>query len=392
MKSLYFARRFFVLFIHYLLLVNPAVASMEEVLQKIADRSKASDSDAVLILHNGNVVFEYRSTPSWRPIETMSITKAITALAVGLMLDEGKIDSIDRPIYHFYPEWNQGNKKSITLRHLLAHTSGLQAEPSTDEIYQADNCVQLALCAELSYLPGTYFFYNNKAVNLLSGIVQKVTGTSLNQYLMQRLFSPLGIEQVSWLGDSAGNDYVTAHLFMTAPDLAKIGQMLANQGMWQGKKILSKNWIDLMLQPGQRYEPGSGMLWWIDYYNVECYWDESLLKGYQTAGIDKEFIDRLHSLQGRVIDYDKLTECLGGKDKIHQFNQQIESQKVPFALWTVGGIRSYSARGSGGQQLLIFPHKNLVAVRQKIVSCKDGQTMDPFADFISLVQDLAEQM
>ena len=79
----------------------------------------------------------------------MSATKSIVSLAIGRLIDSGKITSLDQPVSDFYPEWKQGRKKLITVRHLLNHTSGIQNPPITTEIYASPDFVQLALAAEL---------------------------------------------------------------------------------------------------------------------------------------------------------------------------------------------------------------------------------------------------
>jgi CubicO group peptidase (beta-lactamase class C family) len=376
--------------------------TVESVLFRLAERSRQSQSDSVLVMHQNKVIFQYHSGTCWQPLETKSITKSMAALAVGLMIDEGKLSSADIPVYQFYPEWDQGNKRLITIRHLLAHTSGLQADDSVDEIYRSCNIIQLALCAELSTQPGAQFSYNNKAINLISGIVKKATGRSLHEYLAIRLFAPLGIENISWLSDSSGNDYAMAHMIITAPDLAKIGQLIGAQGSWCGRSLLSKNWIDCITQPGQSYDPFYGLSWGIEYYNIECYWDDCLLEDYQNAGVNYEFVQRLRSLQGRVVHIggrtttptgrnifsQEVISLLGGDECADCFYQQVRCLQLPFAKWRIGSIKTITARGDQGQQLIIFPGKNIVAVRQS----KGGNDCDTFNDFAALVEELAYRM
>lgn len=403
MRELCYLTLTFVLWAASLCVPAAATASLESVLLRLAQRSRESKSDAVLVLHNGRVIFEYRSDPYWQPIEAMAMTKSMTALAIGLMLDDRIISSVDEPVYHFYPEWDQGNKRLITIRHLLSHTSGLQADLDTDEIYHAGDIIQLALCAELSTQPGTHFYYNNKAVNLLSGIVKKATGRSLSEYLTVRLFAPLGIDNVSWLSDNDGTDYAMAHMIITAPDLAKIGQMLANGGNWCARRILSKEWVDFISSPGQTCDPFSGHLWWLDYYNIQCYWDDPLLNRYLSCGISPDFVSRLRSLQGRIIDINgrtttprgsnilspDLINLLGGPDRAETFYLQVRSRQLPMAHWKVGSLKSFSARGYLGQQLIVMPYKNMVGVRQIRARGKGEDEVDPFHDFGAFVEELA---
>lgn len=382
--------------------ISTLEANIESVLFQLAERSRQSQSDSVLVMHNDNVVFQYHTGSCWQSLEARSITKSMAALAVGLMIDEGKLASADVPVYHFYPEWDQGNKRLITIKHLLAHTSGLQADDSVEEIYRTKNIIQLALCAELAAQPGTQFSYNNKAINLISGIIQKITGRSLHEYLTIRLFAPLGIENVSWLSDCSGNDYAMAHMMITAPDLAKIGRLIGMQGSWCGKSIISNDWINYITSPGQCYDPFYGLSWWIDYYNIECYWDDALLNDYQNSGVGIEFVQRLRGLQGRIVNLDGRTttpigrnifsqeviSILGGQECADCFYQQVRCLHLPFARWRTGCIKSIAARGYQGQQLIIFPEKRIVAVRQS----KGGNDDDTFNDFAALVEELAYRM
>lgn len=377
-------------------------ANLESVLERLTERSRESHSDSVLVLHRDKIIFQYSYSSCWLPLDTMSITKAMASLAIGLLIDEGKITSIDTPVYHFYPEWDQGNKRLITLRHLLAHTSGLQADPSNEEIYQAQNVIQLALCAELVSMPGSCYSYNNKAINLISGIVKKASGCSLSEYLSIRLFCPLGIENVSWLSDRSGNEYAMSHLTMTAPDLAKIGQLIANKGMWHGKRIISHRWIEQMCRTSHSHEPFYGLSWWMDYHSIECHWDDPLLQEYLEAGVSQQFIKQLRSLQGRVVCVDGRTttprghqifsqevlSLLGGTENADRFYQQVKASQLPFARWKVGSLKTIVAKGYQGQQLIIFPDRHIVAVRQSRAG-KDG---DPFQDFQALVEELSYRL
>jgi CubicO group peptidase (beta-lactamase class C family) len=146
----------------------------------------------------------------------------VVSLAVGLLLDEGRIKSLDQPVSDFYPEWRQGAKRRITIRHLLTHTSGLQnAQHTSEEIYPSGDFVQLALAAELTSEPGTAGAYNNKAVNLLAGVVEQASGQKLDAYLRERLFTPLGIVAFEWSRDDAGNPHAMSGLQIRPRDFAR---------------------------------------------------------------------------------------------------------------------------------------------------------------------------
>ena len=140
---------------------------------------------------------------------------------------------------HTYPERRQGRKKEITLRQILNHTSGIQDLGNSSEVERSPDAVRLALAAELSDPPGTRFVYNNKAVNLLSGVIQKVSGKRMDLYMREELFSPLAITDVAWELDSAGNALVYAGLAIQPADLAKLGQLVLNRGRWRGRQLIA---------------------------------------------------------------------------------------------------------------------------------------------------------
>ncbi len=108
--------------------------------------------------------------------------------------------SIDDPVSKYYPEWKgkEGSERS-RIRQLLDHTSGMQSDGS-QEVESSPDVVELALAAELTDEPGTHFYYNNKAVNLLAGIVQKASGKKMDALLQSDVFGPLGGSRTSFLG------------------------------------------------------------------------------------------------------------------------------------------------------------------------------------------------
>ena len=213
----------------------------QPILDKILQRAKDSHSDSLLIIKDGKVVAEYYAGKKEEKIETMSCTKSVVGLAIAKLVDQGKIKSFDQPVYEFYPEWKQGKKASITVRHLLNHTSGLQNLPDTSyEIYPSKDFVKLALAAELSDEPGAKFSYNNKAVNLLAGIVQVASGKRMDVFMRDEFFAPLAIKDFRWTLDAAGNPHGMSGLQLSAEDFAKFGTLILNRGKFNDKQILSE--------------------------------------------------------------------------------------------------------------------------------------------------------
>lgn len=217
----------------------------------------STHSDSLLIMKDNEVLFDLN--PDSGPIEAMSITKSIVSLGIGILVDEGSI-SIDQPIGDWFLEFKEKEKEKITIRHLLSHTSGLQAQESAQEIYQSDDFVKFAIDAKVLTEPGKVFFYNNRAINILSGIIEKVSGKRMDCFIKEKLFDPLEIKDFSWEVDKAGQASGHSGLKIKAKDLAKIGQLIVQEGIWNGKKIISKEWLALSMEPG--INPSCGLLWW----------------------------------------------------------------------------------------------------------------------------------
>lgn len=374
----------------------------ELILDELVNRCREVQLDSALITHNDRVVLEYKAQLKWQPLDAQGITGSMTCLAIGFLIDEGKIQSIDTPVYVFFPEWDQGNKAKITLRDLLSNTSGLYVEGTIEEIHKAPDCVQQALCADIVNSPGWCCRYNRKGINLLAAVVEKVAEQPLSQYLQSKLFNPLGCECSGWLTDPSQNEYGMSHLIISAPDLVKIGKLIQQEGYWEGGQLISKKWIKMISSPGQRFNPYMGLLWYLDYTTVDFWWDEPLLAKYEARGINRCFVNALRSLQGRVLTSQKvyMTSCgptflneeiiakLGGHKAAALFVKQVYDAGLPLGNWQEGPLRSVSAWDENGQELVIYPDKKVITVRQLRGTSGSGPKGDPFPDFNDYVRDL----
>lgn len=370
-------------------------AAPSDPLENIRRKAAESHSDAVLVFKNGQLLLEwYPKNKPLRPIELMSCTKSIVNIVIGRLVDEGRIKSLDQSVSDFYPEWKQGKKQLITIRHLLNHTSGLQNKPDTTiEIYPCPDFVKLALCAELSSTPGSEFSYNNKAVNLLAGIVQAATGQRMDRYCSQEIFKPMGITEFEWTLDKAGNPHGMAGLKLNARDFAKFGQLILNNGLWNGTRIVSKKWIVDSMAPGQPFEATCGLLWWRVAETTTYQINDAKFKELEQANVDQTFLKNIAPLKDEVFksfaDYNKaLIDVLG-----ENYGDEL-MQKMPHNMRlsrkTYGNFVAYAAVGYLGQYLYVFPKTNVVAVRQIESSDSYNEKTDGFDDFFDAVKPLSQ--
>lgn len=231
-------------------------------LKALVRRAQELDTDALVILKDGRPVLEKWFHGPPRPIETMSMTKSVAWMAIARLLTVGKLRSLDEPIHTWYPEWRHGLKRKMTVRHLLTQTSGIKNDLDTREIYFARDFVRLALDAPLAATPGEKFAYNNKATNLLSGIVERLAGKRLDDYVKDEIFTPLGISDFAWVHDRNGNPHAMSGLQMRPGDVAKLGQFMLDDGRWQGQEIIAARWVREATLPSER-NVRYGQLWWM---------------------------------------------------------------------------------------------------------------------------------
>jgi CubicO group peptidase (beta-lactamase class C family) len=260
--------------------------AQEAALRMIAARAQATESDAVLVLRDGQLLLDrHRAGTTPGAIEMMSCTKSLVALGIGRLLTQGRLRSLDQPVADFYPEWKRGRKAAITLRMLMNHTSGLQNVPNTTvEIYPAPDGLQLALAAELSDAPGARFSYNNKAMNLLAGVIERAAGERMDQYLQREVLGPLGVRGPSWNEqggyDRAGHPYAMAGWVATAADAARVGQLVLDEGRVGAVQLIAPAFMREMVAQSQPFTPGYGLLWWRHVGAVEAYEAQGYLGQY----------------------------------------------------------------------------------------------------------------
>lgn len=363
-----------------------------QALARLEQRARQTDSDAVVIYHDGELVAEWYFGKPRGPIEAMSATKSIASLAIGRLVDAGKL-RLDQPVCELVPEWRQGRKQKITIRQLLDHTSGLQNVPDTSvEIYPSSDFVKLALAAEVIDEPGTVFRYNNKAVNALAAIARIASGKSLDQLARDEIFTPMGITDVQWNTDPAGTPQVMAGLQIRAQDLARLGQMMLDGGTWNGKRILSAEWIAESTRPSQAVTPRYGLLWWLvtDFRSKIA--DDEVIARWRAGGLDDGFIAKLMPLKDRVFtDRDAFLAAITqavGKDV---WAASTWKRGLPDGHALPAPVHGFAANGYLGQYLVVLPSARLVVVRQRRVPDDDVRRQAPelgFSDFLELARAL----
>ncbi len=336
-------------------------------LAKLLQEAQAAQSSALVLLRHGKLVGQWYFGGTSELTETMSATKAVTSLAVGFLYSEGRLSSLDVPVSSYFAEWKDGVHDLIRLRQLLNHTSGLHADRTTERIYASKNFVQFALGSGVDAPPGTEFFYNNNAANLVAGVVQRLSGRPMDEYLKQKLFEPLGIREVRWTRDASGNPHGMSGLQIHAVDFAKIGQLMLNRGVWNGQRILSEEWVSQSTgHPGQPFNPRSALFWWLDAPTMEVVMDEPFFRAIRERGASPDFLGKLSNLKDRRLPTSQFQAELTrifGPDALQSWTREVGQRRIDPRTVVLSGYDGFSARGSFGQTLIVFPKRHVVAVR-----------------------------
>jgi CubicO group peptidase (beta-lactamase class C family) len=349
-------------------------AALKQLLAKAAEEH----SDAVVILKDGKLVVE-TGEKLGEKMYAMSATKSIASLAMGALLDEGKLKSLDQKASDFIPSWRGTGKEAITIRMLLNHTSGISTQ---------GRGANYALAAPLVFTPGTAFTYNNPAVDLLALIIKEASGMAADGYIARKILEPLGITDWEWaymddLPLTAGE------LKIRPVDLAKIGQMVLDGGVWKGERIIAKEWLLLSAKASQDFDPTCGLLWWRDAEVRGVALTPRLLETWKKAGLRTELVEKLRPLVGRTFKdvfahYRELQKTLGADFK--ELNETLAPGRWQgYEIVELGPVQGFSAQGFLGQYLVIDPARGLVGVRMRKSRPSDYPTEEnPNPDYVDV--------
>lgn len=235
----------------------------------VCDSSRAS---ACIVAYQGYIVQEWYSdsypsdpVPMQPWIGLRSATKSVAGLLAGILIDDGAIDSVDIPVSTFIPEWEAGDSAGVTLRHLLTMTSGVAKHSGSGPragVVAVKNTTDYVLGLPLASSPGEKWNYSNEGAQLLSPVLERAAGMSLAAFARERLLDPLGMTTSIMLIDEYYNTVTIGGMRSRIREFARLGQLLANDGMWNGNSIVSSDWLDQMTTPVEQ-NPYYGFLWWL---------------------------------------------------------------------------------------------------------------------------------
>jgi len=244
--------------------------------------------DSILIARNGKLVLEayFNGFDRETKHDTRSAFKSFTSALVGIAIDRGVIAGVDEPISQYFPDYWPGietdpdKKARITLAHLLTMTGGFDAEENwgigpyrEDDMVASPDWVEYSLNLWMAHEPGTQFSYNSSTSFLLGAVVAQASGQAVPAFARENLFQPLGITDYCWSLTRNGRAVTQGNFYIRPRDMLKFGQLYLNRGTWEGRQIVSEEWVtestryhvDSRLPFGRRNgkdRRGYGYQWW----------------------------------------------------------------------------------------------------------------------------------
>lgn len=207
-----------------------------------------------------------------------SVTKSVVGLLYGIALSEGAVPPVNSSLLDQFPEYadlrDASGREDITVSDALTMQMGTEwdeslpyTDPRNSEIAMelAEDRYRFALSRPMVAEPGTTWTYNGGAVALIAKLIADGTGQEIDEFARTRLFEPLGIQNYEWVRGDDGVPSAASGLRLTARDLAKIGVLITQNGVYDEQVVVPSTWLESSSRAAASIQPGFdyGYLWYL---------------------------------------------------------------------------------------------------------------------------------
>jgi len=259
-------------------------AYVNDYMKAYGDSAKVKNA---LNAHDVTGPFNYFNT-WWHPyyqrgdLHTLqSVTKTVASAVIGAAVTRGDFPSIDTPVLRFFDTTKVANiddrKRRMTVRHLMTMTGGIDWNESLPYIdpnntasglESSPDWIAFTINRPMMREPGTKFNYSSGESSLLAHVFRQATGTDIEEYAAQHLFAPIGITRWFWKRTPSGTADTEGGLYLEAGDLARIWYLFTQDGMWNGTRVVSSDWVKQSVTPAiaTGASPNAaqyGLKWWL---------------------------------------------------------------------------------------------------------------------------------
>jgi CubicO group peptidase (beta-lactamase class C family) len=235
------------------------------------DQKPDTNTQGVVIVRGGAIVKEcYANGKGPDDIATSwSAAKSFASTLIGIAIDEGKIPGVDVKMSTFFPEWAADERKNIRLEDVLWMQSGLRFREEYSDInseivklFNAPDANAYARSLPYDRPPGTDWYYSSGDTQLLGAAIQAVVGKPAGDWAIEKIFTPLGMNPVDWWKDGAGTTNTYCCIDTTTRQFAKLGLLTLREGNWDGKQVVSKEWVHKATTTLATQNRGYAYQWW----------------------------------------------------------------------------------------------------------------------------------
>lgn len=238
-------------------------AKLDELVQYAFKRTgndkdrKGPRTDGFVLIKNGYLVYEKyaRGFTKDKPHLVWSVSKSFVNALYGIAIKQNKCKLDDKAAQYYKPLQTTKHHKAITLRQLLNMTPGLswkegyEASPINSSVLAMlygvgrGDMAKFTAQQPMRYHPGTHFYYSSGTTNLAVGVLRAIIKKDMEKFIWGELFDKIGMKQVTWQRDGAGNVVGSSYLYAPPRQLAKFGYLYLNDGIWAGKRLFPKGWV-----------------------------------------------------------------------------------------------------------------------------------------------------
>lgn len=243
---------------------------------------KDTKTSGLLVISNNKITFEnyYLGADQNTRFSSNSVCKSFVSALVGIAIDEGYINSVDDSIAKYVKEFKDTEMESITIKDCLQMSSGIAFDEAADmgkisitSLFGKSKMKSIVKLG-LSHEPGTYRAYSSINTDILGEVVSNATGYRLSEYMEDKIWSRIGVENEAYWTLSDNKELANGGLHISLRDYARFGLLYMNNGIFDGRQIIPQSWIKASVETnaphlrasydGKAYdELGYGYQWWI---------------------------------------------------------------------------------------------------------------------------------
>lgn len=297
----------------------------------LADNDAGLNTRALLVVHDGEIVAEAygQGATAQTPLLGWSMAKSLVAIMLGNLEMRGLIDLSGKPEF---TEWQQDARGEISIEHLLTMTDGLAfseeynpGDDATAMLFTEPSMSDYVLAAAAANTPGTVFNYSSGTANLLARLHHDTLGDTQTAYddFMENIFTPMAFQHAVFEMDASGVFAGSSYFYASARDWARMGQLMLNEGVINGQRLVSEDWVERATSPnGSGNDRAYGYQWWLNRGNAELRYPDLPADAYFANGNRQQRVMVLPSEQLVIV---RLGWTGGGYPTNRNFSRLVEA-------------------------------------------------------------------